>query len=210
MARVKGEKCSLTDETRSDGCSRQAYVEFTSPQASTAVKHKIESLTADQPNARKFSVIYSNHHQNPFKTLPKDAPARAKDDRKSSPGSYGSGPVQGNYGSGFRGGRGGGFNRGGYNSGAAFQNRNFSGPMGGYNNSNPGGFQGNMPMMNAFGGYNRGGMGGMRGGRGGMSGGMMPMGGMPMGGMGGMGMNPMMANMGRQHGVRPRASVADF
>lgn len=49
-------------------------------------------------------------------------------------------------------------------------------------------------MMNTFGGYNRGGMGGMRGGRGGMGGSMMPVGGMPMAPMG---MNPMMANMGR-------------
>lgn len=146
--------------------------------------------------------------QNPFKSLSKDGPARARDDRPIRGGTFNSGPrSEPSYGmnnQGFRGGRGGGFNRGGYNAHNNQYNRNFSGPMGGYNNNNNTmGFQGNMGGMgNNYGGFNRGGMmgnpmrgnmGGMRGGRGGMNN-MMPMsGGM---GMGNMGMNPMMAGMG--------------
>jgi len=176
-------------------------VEFSSPRASTAMKHMVESLSGSGPSSRKYSVVFSNASQNPFKTLPKDAPARAKDDRfsRAPTAPYSGTSPPGNYGGGnpgFRGGRG-GYGRGGYNQGG--YNRNFSNPMGGYNNNT--GFQGNMGMMNSYGGFNRGGMmgnnmrgnmGGMRGGRGGMNN-MMPMGGM---GMGNMGMNPMMAGMG--------------
>jgi hypothetical protein len=200
----------------------QVFVEFSSPQASTAMKHQIESLASSQPNARKHTIVYTNPSQNPFKTLPKDAPMRGnKDDRPQRSGSQGSynspgGVQQNNYGmnnsGGYRGGRGGGYgNRaGGFNNAGYNNNRNFSGQMGGYNNSvgRGGGYQNtNMGMNNFGGGYNqgavmmgnnmRGGMGGMRGGRGGMGGGMMPMGGMGMG-MAGMGMNPMMAGMGMQ------------
>ena len=110
---------------------------------------------------------------------------------------------------GFRGGRGVGFNRGGYNQHQ--YNRNFSGPISGFNNQQTHnqniGFQGNMGMSNNYGGFNnrggmigspmRGGIGGMRGGRVGMNN-MMPMGGM---GMGNMGMNPMMAGMGGMGGM---------
>ncbi|EHY54713.1 hypothetical protein ABEF95_002516 [Exophiala dermatitidis] len=187
----------------------QAYVEFSSLQAATAAKHKIESVGGNQPGSRKHSVTFTVATQNPFKTLPKEAP-RARDDRPPVRGSFHS-TSRGDHGygamhQGYRGGRGGGFNRGGggYNNHNQY-NRNFSGPMGGYNNNNMMGFQGNMGVGNNYGGFNRGGMmgnpmrgnmGGMRGGRGGMN--MMPMaGGMGMGmGNMNMGMNPMMAGMG--------------
>ncbi|KIW15353.1 hypothetical protein PV08_05399 [Exophiala spinifera] len=183
----------------------QAYIEFSSPQAATVAKHRIESQDGAQPGARKHSVVFTNATQNPFKTLPKDAPARARDERPVRGGGFNSGPRSENaYGAnqGFRGGRGGSFHRGGY-GGQGQYNRNFSGPMGGYNSSNNNmGFQGNMGMNNNYGGFNRGGMmggpmrgnmGGMRGNRGGMNP-MMGMGGAM--GMGNMGMNPMMAGMG--------------
>ncbi|KIW88772.1 uncharacterized protein Z519_10819 [Cladophialophora bantiana CBS 173.52] len=183
----------------------QVYLEFSSPQAATAAKHKIDSLAGNQPGSRKHSVAYTSATQNPFKTLPKDAPARVREERPIRGGSFNSGPrSDASYGmnnQGFRGGRGGGFNRGGYNPHNQY-NRNFSGPMGGYNNSQSMGFQSNMGMGSNYGGFNRGGMmgnpmrgamGGMRGGRGGMNN-MMPMGGGM--GMGNMGMNPMMAGMG--------------
>ncbi|PCG89365.1 Nucleotide-binding, alpha-beta plait [Penicillium occitanis (nom. inval.)] len=203
----------------------QAYVEFSTLQAATAVKRLIEHYASTGQPGRKHSANYTNPHQNPFRTLPKDAPTR-KDDRNNrpfnQPGTQNMGygmnnMASGNAGGGFRGGRG-GFNRGGM----GYNNRNYSGgmntgfqgaggPMGG------GGF--NNPMGGGMGGYgggfnNRGGNmmgGGMRGGpnmrgRGGgpnMGGApnMMGMGMNPMGGMGmnpamAGGMNPMMGNMG--------------
>ena len=186
---------------------RQVYLEFSSPQATTAAKHKIDSLNDNQPSARKHSVVFTSATQNPFKTRPNDAPTGVRDQRPASGGTCNSGP-RGDYGmnnQGFRGGRGGSFSRGGYNQNNHY-NRNFSPPMGGYNstsNQNMG-FQGNMGMGGNYGGFNnrggmmnnmRGGMGGIRGGRGGMNT-MMPMGGGMGMGMGNMGMNPMMAGMG--------------
>lgn len=197
---------------------RQAYIEFSSPQAATAAKHKIEQAAGTNQANRKHNVVFSNPMQNPFKTLPKDAVARGREDRPARGGSPAFNPTthsQNNYGTnsqGYRGGRGGGFNRGGYNAhggGHNPYNRNFSGPMGGggYNNANAnnnGGFQGNMGMNSNYGGFNRGAMmnnsmrggnmGGMRGGRGGMNN-MIPQMGGGMG-MANMGMNPMMAGMG--------------
>lgn len=208
-------KRDLTDEFNS-----QAYVEFTTLQAATAVKHLIEHYANSGQPGRKHSANYTNPHQNPFRTLPKDAPAR-KDDRSNRPFSqtggqnmgYGmsntSGAVTGGS---FRGGRG-GFNRGG----TGYNNRNFSGGMntgfqgaggpmggGGFNNPMGGG------MVNYGGGFNNRGvhlLGGIRGlphmrGRGsnphmGAAPNMMGMGMNPMGmnpGMAG-GMNPMMGNM---------------
>jgi hypothetical protein len=205
---------------------RQAYVEFTSQQAATAAKHKIDAFGEGQQYVKKHTVTYSNPNVNPFRTLPKDAPMRAGKDGQSNrapSGGYNNdrGNQSGNFGGNFRG-RTPGYNasRGGMNNnnmnGNNF-NRNFSNPgmgnMGGGFNPPMGGFQGN-PMTGQFGGFNnRGGMmggirgvpGGMRGGRGGMGNGMMggmPMGGMPMGGMtggmtGGMGGMPMnMSQMG--------------
>ncbi|OKL63062.1 hypothetical protein UA08_01915 [Talaromyces atroroseus] len=196
----------------------QAYVEFTTLQAATAVKHLIEHYANTGQPGRKHSANYTNPHQNPFRTLPKDAPAR-KDDRNSRQFNqvgnqnmnYGMTNMAG--GGGFRGGRG-GFNRGG---GMGYNNRNFSGgmnsgfqggggPMGGGFQNNMGGAMGNYGGFNNRGGNMMG--GGMRGGpnmrgRGGMGGApnMMGMGMNPMGGMGMNpamtgGMNPMMGNMG--------------
>lgn len=208
------------------GHCRQAFLEFTSLQAATAIKHQLDSDAASGQAGRKHAVNYTNPHQNPFRTLPKDAPAR-KDDRNQRQGFNQGGNPNMNYGgannmgSGFRGGRG-GFNRGGMNNmGGYNNNRNFSGgPMGGFQGGNMGGggFQAPMGGMQNYGGggfNNRGNMmggggmrgGGMRGGRGG--GGMAPnMMGMGMGAMGGMGvnpmgggMNPMMGNMGGNMGM---------
>ncbi|KIV79184.1 hypothetical protein, variant [Exophiala sideris] len=182
----------------------QTYLEFSSAQAATAAKRRLESLGDGQPASRKHSVAFANPSQNPFKTLPKDAPARAREERPVRGGSFTSGPRGDyNHGPGNQGFRGrGGFNRGGYTQHGGY-NRNFSGPTGGYNNQNMG-LQGNMGMGNNYGGFNRGGMmgnpmrgnmGGMRGSRGGMNNMMAMGGGMGMGNMG-MNMNPMMAGMG--------------
>ncbi|KAI0162025.1 hypothetical protein GGR57DRAFT_309097 [Xylariaceae sp. FL1272] len=195
----------------------QAYLEFMSQQAATAAKHAIESPASDgsQPGAKKHTVIYSSPSNNPFRTLPKDAPARAKDSggaRGGASGGFerGGGNFRGR--GNFNGPRGGGYgNRnfpgGNMGGGSGFQhNNNNMGGGGGFNN-NMGGGGGNFGFNNMgggggnFGGF-RGGMmgnnmgGGMRGGgvrgRGGaMGGGMNPgMGGGMMGGMN-MGM-PMM------------------
>ncbi|KAF2109173.1 hypothetical protein BDV96DRAFT_652032 [Lophiotrema nucula] len=194
------------NEHKVNGKSKgQVYVHLQTPQAATALKHQLESFYKDQAHAKKPTAIYNAPHVNPFKTLPKDVPARDKNrgDRSSSS----------NF-SGNQGGNSGGFNnnrfnnRGNYNNNSrgGFQNRNFSGPASGNNMGGNigGGFGGPGPMnnfgggpmggMNNFGGggFNRGGnmMGGMRGGmnnrgRGGAMGGMGNMGGgmnMPMGG----------------------------
>jgi hypothetical protein len=177
---------------------RQVYLEFYSPQAATAAKHHIDGLANAQPSTRKHTTIYTSATNNPFKTLPKDAPTRGRDERPVRGGGYNSG-SRGEYNSGFRSGRGRGFDRGGY--GQYNSNRNFSPPMNtGYNNQNNMNFQNNMGMNGGFGGgfNNRGNMmgGGMRGGMGGMRGGRGAMNMMPMGGMGMNMMNPMMAGMG--------------
>lgn len=211
----------------------QAYIEFTSPQASTALKQRIDSGLVSSAGAevkattgRKFSVVFANvSNGNPFKTLPKDAPARAKEDHRtqrtgSTPYSGGApnhqhdgGGYRGN--SGFRGGRGGyGGGRGNFQGQNNFNhnnnannnsgNRNFSGPMS-MNGGSPG-FGGQVPFqqgMNNFngrgGGFSpRGGAGGAaRGGRGGSQQQQMNMGMPPMGmNMAMMGMNPMVTGMG--------------
>ncbi|KAJ3576342.1 hypothetical protein NPX13_g3736 [Xylaria arbuscula] len=177
----------------------QAYLEFSSQQAATAAKHQIESSGLDgaQPGGKKHNVIYSSPHTNPFRTLPKDAPARGKDNAVSRGGSSGSFNDRG--GGNFRG-------RGNFNGPRGGFNRNFGGGGGGFGGNfgfggMPGG-GGNFFRGGMMGG-NMGGMrGGMRGGRGGggMGPGMNPgvgpgmsngMNNGMMGGMGGMGM-PMM------------------
>ncbi|KAI0450340.1 hypothetical protein F5B21DRAFT_439395 [Xylaria acuta] len=201
----------------------QAYLEFTSQQAATAAKHQIESAGSEgtQPGGKKHNVIYSSPVNNPFRTLPKDAPARGKDNPASRGGAGGNFNDRGggNFrGRGnFNGPRGGGFNRnfsGGGNmggGGGGFHNNNMGGGGGGFGNNMGGGGSfgfGNMPgggggnfgfRGGMMGGNMGGGMrgGGMRGGRGGgMGPGMNPgvgagMNNSMMGGMGGMGM-PMM------------------
>jgi hypothetical protein len=210
---------------------RQAYVEFSSQQAATAAKHKIDTFGEGQQYVKKHIVTYSNPNVNPFKTLPKDAPMRAgKDGPANRPvaGNYNDRSQQsgGNYGGNFRGrggynrgnmnnNMGGGFNRNFQNPGMGGMGGNFQAPMGGFNAGSMGGGQ-------FSGGFNRGGMmnnmrggpGMMRGGRGGMnSGGMMggmPMGGMQMGGMPGampgMG-NPMNMGMGAGMPGKPPTSL---
>ncbi|TIA74487.1 hypothetical protein D6C83_00492 [Aureobasidium pullulans] len=200
------------NEHKVNGKSKgEAFVELASPQAATALKHRVDSFGADQQYVKKHTCIYVRPDYNPFKTSPKDAPQRNK---VAAPGAYNNGPAFQQTG-GFRGGRG-GYNRGGMNNmntGMGMGNM-----RGGYNNPQmnmmAAGFNGgamggnfNNNMMggfnNAMGGFNnRGGMmgGNMRGGfqnnrgRGGMG---MPN--MAMG-MGNMGMNNM-TNMGGMGGM---------
>ncbi|KAI9885659.1 MAG: hypothetical protein M1823_002528 [Watsoniomyces obsoletus] len=201
----------------------QAFVEFASPQAATAVKRLLESDESAH-NGRKFAVTYTSASVNPYRTLPKDAPVRGRDSMGSrdsrSPAGHGSPgfvpnvPQQGSGGNmpmnnnnNFRGGRGGGFNNRGprmnnNNNMGGFQNRSFSGPMGGspMGGSPTGGFQ-NPPMM----GFAMGGMNPFAGGFANRGGGMMGGGmrGGPVqgrGGRGGMGPNGMMAGMGNMGG----------
>ena len=211
--------------------NRQAFIEFTTTQAATAAKHKIETVNATGQTGRKHSLTYTSPFTNPFRTLPKDAPMR-KDNQARAGGSFSPNPnmnfgMNNNMGGGFRGGRGGFNNRGGMNNNMGF-NRNFQNPMGagGFQPSPMvGGFQQPNPMggMQNYGFNNRGNMmgGGMRGGPGGMRGRgagmagpnmmgmptMNPMGGMGMNPMSG-GMNPMMGgmtpNMGMQGKFEPR------
>jgi hypothetical protein len=202
----------------------QAYVEFSSQQAATAAKHKIDAFGEGQQYVKKHTVTYSNPNVNPFRTMPKDAPMRAgKEGQTTRTGSDNYNSTRGNSGGNYRGnsfrGNRAGFTPGGgmqMNNNNFNQNRNFSNPAmannmgGGFNAGMGGGFQNN--NMGQFGGFNRGGgmMGGMRGGpnmrgRGGMNNAMMgamPMGGMPMAGMpGAMGGMPM--NMGQMGGGMP-------
>ncbi|KAI9715885.1 MAG: hypothetical protein M1812_005705 [Candelaria pacifica] len=217
------------NEHKVNGKSKgQAFIELSSPQAATAVKQKIESFGAGQQYAKKHTVTYTSASTNPFRTLPKDAPARGKDgprerDNRSTTGSFnspggmgggGANPAPTNFnmnnmgGGGFRGGRGGYNNRGAamQNMNGGYGNRSFSGPMhtphGGFQGPPMGGFQGGpMGAMQQFGNFhNRGGMmGGMRGGPTGMRGGRGGMG--PNGMMGGMPMGGMGMGMGGMPGA---------
>lgn len=172
----------------------QAYVDFTSQQAATATKHQIDQSECPA-GSKKPTAIYSTPHNNPFRTLPKDAPARGNKDLGARGGATAGGfNNRGNFNSNFRG-------RGNFNGprGGGGFNPNFSGGNMGFNN-NMGGGGFNPSMGGGFnGGYNnrggnmmRGGMGGMRG-RGGMN---NMMGNMGMPGFNPMQMGGMPANMG--------------
>jgi hypothetical protein len=172
----------------------QIFIEFSTVAASSSAKHLIDKMPADGGHLgqKKISTQYWNPNINPFRTLPKDAPARGKDQTRGGvSGSYNERGNYSNAGGGFSRGRG-GFNGGRGNMNQNNYNRNFSGGNNmGYNNNmmGGGGFNGHNGQGN-FGFNNRGMMGGMRGGpnmrgRGGMM--MNPMGmgmGMPMGMMG--------------------------
>ena len=173
----------------------QVYLLFDSLGPATAVKHKIETLTNGTTQNRKFSVVFTSASSNPFKTLPKDGPARTKEERSSHGAYSNNGHSKGEFsdrGS-FRGRGRRGHDRGGFN-------RNFSGHAnGGYNGI---AYDNNMGTGNDLGFSNRGGMmvnngrgqGGMRGARGAAMQNMMV--------MGSMGMNhPMMAGMGMKMGM---------
>ncbi|KOS22376.1 Cleavage and polyadenylation specificity factor subunit [Escovopsis weberi] len=193
----------------------QAYVEFESRQAATAAKRYIDQLSAEsnQPGQKKTTTSYWNPGINPFKTLPKDAPMRAKE-QQQQPQRVQSGPYpdRGSYGGGFRGRGGMGGGRGGMNPNF---NRNFNNnnmgfnPMGGGFQNPMGGGGGNFGFNPRGGGMMGGGMGGgMRGNPGGMrgrGGGMMGMN--PMGGMnmmpGNMGMGMMGGGMPGFQGMNP-------
>ncbi|KAI0125296.1 hypothetical protein BJ170DRAFT_686160 [Xylariales sp. AK1849] len=204
----------------------QAYVDFASQQAATATKHQIEASDA-QSGGKKPTVTYSTPNNNPFRTLPKDAPTRGNKDQVTRGGSNTGGyNDRGGYNNNYRGSRGnfnngprGGFNRNfsGGNMGSSFNN-NMGGGGGGFNPAMGGGFNGgfnNRGGGNMMGGGMRGGPGGgMRGGgRGGMSNMMGNMGnmGMPMGGMpGNMGMGMMGGGMPGFNGMQPHFNPGFF
>ena len=98
-------------------------MEYASPQAATAAKHYIDQVSADEAELvpKKTSASYWNPSVNPFRTLPKDAPARVKEQPRAAP----TGPYndRGNYSGGFRGRGGYGGGRGGMNQP---YNRNFN------------------------------------------------------------------------------------
>lgn len=208
------------NEHKVNGKSKgQVFVEMSSPQAATALKHTLESFGQGQQHVKKPSAVFHPAHINPYRTLPKDVPGRkesGRQDNRSNSGNFSSnnqGGGQGgmqqnsfnNQGGSFRGGRGGNFqNRNGAGGiggqMGGFQNRNFSSPVGsmgvgGYGAPGPMGGFGASPMggMNQFGNFGRGGnmMGGMRGGMPQNRGGRGGMGGM----MGGMGMGGMSMGM---------------
>lgn len=211
MAKAKGtyesQWTKLQSETNLIYPLRQTYIEFDSVDATSTAKHLIDKMPADGGHLgqKKIQSQYWNPHANPFRTLPKDAPTRGKDQARSTTTTpYNERGNYSGHNNNFRG-------RGGFNGGRGGMNQNYNRGFNhsmGYNNNNNSnmgaGFAG--PNQNNFAFNNRGNMmgGGMRGGpgirgRGGNMMGMNPMGNMGnmgnMGGMGGMGMG-MPSNMG--------------
>ncbi|KAF3921745.1 hypothetical protein ABW21_db0209626 [Orbilia brochopaga] len=158
-----------------------AFVEFTTTQAASATKNKIESF-ASHPGyqSKKHTVSYTQPHSNPFRTLPKDAPTRNKDDNRAlgfnkdprphgpmgnqfpSPANFAPpSNMMGNNmgGGGFRNNnRGGMMNNRGNMGGGGYMNRPNVGGGGHHNNHMGGGPSGSPPpqfgMMNQPSGYN--------------------------------------------------------
>lgn len=177
----------------------EAYLEFTSPQAATAVKREVDAANEPQEGSGVRKVPFTAYFTplgNPFKTGA--GAGNKKDAYMSTSAGGGRGGAYNNFnrGGGGFGGRGNFGGRGG--GGGGFNNNNANNPMmgggrggGGWMN-NPmaaGGFGNMNPMMNMMGAM-MGGRGGMNmmGGRGGMN---------MMGGMGGMNMGNMMGGGGR-------------
>ncbi|KAF3084946.1 hypothetical protein TWF225_006275 [Orbilia oligospora] len=216
-----------------------AFVEFTTTQASSATKAKIESF-ATQPGyqSKRHTVNFTQPHSNPFRTLPKDAPARNKDDNRSGPGNFNKdnrphGPMSNNFPSPANfapqsnmmgnnmGGGGGGGGGGGYRGGRGNMMGGGRGNMGGsggggYMNRNNagnhmggGGGSGSPPQ--SFGMMNQpGGFGNMGGGGGGGGGGMQFQGGGGGGGGGGFQGNRGGMNMGMRGGGPPNRGRGGF
>lgn len=169
----------------------QAYIEFDTVVAASLTKAQIEAADQERHTSMRHTVAFHSLDANPFKTLPKDGPAR-QDTRVAPRGGPANGQSfgQGNFRGAPRGNRGGsGFRGGGQ----------FNGPQG---NNMPNGFSmsgfSGPAAMNGFNNF-RGGMNNMRGGvRGGMArGNMGMMNAMPnMGGMSGMPNYNMMGGMG--------------
>ncbi|KAK9240383.1 hypothetical protein V1525DRAFT_395794 [Lipomyces kononenkoae] len=142
------------NEHKANGKSRGAvFMEFISPQATTAVKSLLESST-------KYIPIFYNASNNPFRMVPKDPIPRASREMGGTQmaGGMARGGMRGRGGYSMQGGRGGYTGRGGANMGGGMQPMQF----------NPGMQMGFTPM-GVFGFPGRGGMpmnvprGGMQG-----------------------------------------------
>ncbi|KAI9827103.1 MAG: hypothetical protein M1826_006467 [Phylliscum demangeonii] len=140
------------NEHKVNGKSKgQAYVVFTSPQAATAVKRKLEAFNEGQQHAKRHHVAFAPAMSNPYRTLPKENATRGKDGPRThenrasggygTPGGLSNGHHPGSmnfnmHHHSYRGGRGNYNNRGGpggamnHMGASGYPNRSFSGPMG--------------------------------------------------------------------------------
>ncbi|CBX94584.1 hypothetical protein IAQ61_009581 [Plenodomus lingam] len=185
------------NEHKVNGKSKgQVYVQLQTPQAATALKHQIDNLFKDQAHTKKPTAIFNPPHVNPFKTLPKDVPAREKGRNDRALSSNYSNQGVGNYNRGGYNNNRGGFNSNRGNNMGYQNNRNFPSPVGGPMGNNMAGGYGAQTPMNGFNNPMAGGMNGFGGfnNRGGMMGNNMRGGMNNRGRGGGMGMNTMGAN----------------